>query len=51
VLALAMVVMAGCASAPGDPARRGPAESIAIDTVDPRYAPYLTLVRDKIRSN
>jgi TonB family protein len=51
LLALAMVVMAGCASAPGDPARRGPAESIAIDTVDPRYAPYLTLVRDKIRSN
>jgi TonB family protein len=50
-LALATVVLTGCASTTGGPTRPDPAEPVALDTGDPRYAPYLTLVRDKIRSN
>jgi hypothetical protein len=50
---LASLLPSGCVSAAPD--THGPsatqAEPIRLDTADPRYAPYLTLVRDKIQSN
>ena len=52
-ISLASVFLSGCVSAP--PSKPGrdvtQTEPIPLDTVDPRYAAYLTLVRDKIKSH
>ena len=49
---LATAVFSGCASFSGEQSARDPqGKPITLDTVDPRFTPYLTLVHDKIRSN
>lgn len=52
-ISLASIFLSGCVSAP--PSKPGrdvtQTEPIPLDTVDPRYAAYLTLVRDKIKSH
>jgi hypothetical protein len=49
---LASVVLAGCASFSGRQSVRDPRVTpVTIDNPDPRFAPYLRLVGEKIRSN
>ena len=53
VLGLAALFLWGCASGPATTGERAVArdQPISLDATDPRYAAYLTLVRDRIKAH